>query len=133
MSDRRLEWVSKNRTRRDRTRRAGDLVGAVVQSGRRPNDEVLHCMAEALAACADEEFREHCRVADFRGGLLRIHVDAPTLVSTMRVRWQTKILAAIKPLRPPIALRDVYFAFGRDGAPVLAGRVNQPNVCEPSL
>lgn len=118
MTDRRLEWVAKNRTRRDRTRRAGDLMGAIIESGKRPDDEIIPRVVELLAVCVDDEFRAHCRIAEFRGGLLRVHVDAPTLVSAMRGRWRTRICSALKGGRPGFALRDVFFTFGRDGAAV---------------
>lgn len=115
MTDRRLTWVARNRVRADRTRRAGELIGAAVLEAKRPDGGAMEIVAKALGGRVDEEFRRHCRIAAVRGGLLHIHVDAPSLVSAMRTRWRSVICEALRTTGREVTAREVVFGFGREG------------------
>jgi len=110
--------VARNRLRTDRTRRAGELIGAAVLEGKRPDGASIEAVARALAGLVDEEFRLHCRIAAVRAGLVHIHVDAPSLVSAMRMRWRSVVCEALRGSGRAVTARDVVFGFGREGVSV---------------
>ena len=114
-SDHQLESIQRNRTKTSRVRTAGSLVNNLAEhvyhSGVGPATEA----AERLAPLVDVAFREHCRVAEARGGRLLIHVDQAELVYPLRVRWQETLCRALPTLCPGRRIRRVVFEYGRAG------------------
>ncbi len=113
--DDQLEWIQRNRAKRSRGRTAGslvkDLAEHVYKSGVGPAEEV----AGRLALLVDDGFREHCRVAEVRGGRLLIHVDAAELVYPLRVRWQETLREALPTLCKGRRITRVVFEYGTAG------------------
>jgi hypothetical protein len=114
--NKRLQWVARNRTRRDVVVRAGELVAHAVRSAGRSDAAVVALLSEQLGGVVDESFRRHCRAVAVRGGRLIIGVDAPSMVSLMQARWRSRLQAAIRALAPRSGARDVSFEFGLTGS-----------------
>lgn len=84
--DRRLEWVQRNRARRERVRPLGAVLQRFVSAVEAANPPLEEAVRLAIAGCTDEMFRRHCRVRS-SGGTLRIAVDPPGLLYVMRTQW----------------------------------------------
>ena len=111
----RLEWVHRNRTKKDRTRRIDDVVGRFVRG------EVLRVVASpveiaaALAEVVDDEFRAHCRITVSGRRTVVVHVDSAGLVYVLRSRWRGAIDKRLKKIRPGGYAGRVVFTFGTSG------------------
>ncbi len=123
---RRLRWVMSNRTRRLRTRAAGELVGQAAVALTGPRSVSPAAIAEAMAGVIDRPTSAHCRVAGIRQGAVVIHVGSPTLVSFMQRRWQAKMLETLRRHEPQWGVRIVLFEYGCGGAPISADGVSSP-------
>ena len=73
-------------------------------------------MTQKLSANVDEEFRTHCRVVLTNRDRLRIHVDHPALVYSMRAKWLRCLGAAASNRCFGAGVREIEFAYGTEGA-----------------
>ncbi len=113
--DDQLRSIQRNRAKTSRLRTAGslvkDLAEHVYKSGVGPAEEV----ARRLALLVDGGFREHCRVAEVRGGRLLIHVDTAELVYPLSKRWQETLREALPTLCAGRRITRVVFEYGTAG------------------
>ena len=82
------------------------------------NIEPAEEAAAAMAEFGDEEFRRHCRVRRWQGGVLVLEVDDRAMVPMMRLKWSAKLRREWPSLGLNRALRRVTFEHGRSGAPL---------------
>jgi hypothetical protein len=115
---RRLKWVMANRASRTLPPRIGPMIAGLVEGALVPGTEERAQLAAILGSCVDEEFRRDCRLGEVRGGTAVIQVAEPGLVSTLRVRWTSRLESALRGQPAPRAVRRVAFEFGRSGAPL---------------
>ena len=80
--------------------------------------------ANKLSACVDSDFRKHCRLYPGVGSRLRINVDHPGLVYSMRARWLSVLRRVLAEDSSWNALRDVEFAYGTDGTALQGAATN---------
>ena len=125
--NRQLTWVMANRTRRDRTRRAGAAVLGLVDGVLKVATGERTKLAAILAEQVDQEFLRHCRLSDVRGGAVFISVDEPGLVSAMRMRWAASLESAFRTYRGAQAVHRVAFEFGRRAATARADGMSATN------
>jgi hypothetical protein len=107
--------VAHNRARTDRTKNAGGFISGLATQLEIGHAE-LSAAVEAINPVIDEDFRRHCTVGVIGDGALTIHVDEPSLVAAMRVRWAGAVLEAVRQLRKFSKIRQVTFEFADDGA-----------------
>jgi hypothetical protein len=117
MAASRLEWVQRNRTRRERTASIGAATGRFVRDLWTQTVEPAQQAADALAEIVDEDFRRHCRVAEWARGQLAIQVDEPAMLVVIRLKWASRIKREL-PGRLSRRLNRVVFSQGRAGVPV---------------
>lgn len=118
---RRLEWVQKNRARKDRTSTVGEsitkVVGVVMGS---PGLSMASQASTVIAAVVDDEFRHHCRVAVSDRGLVTILVDGAVPLDLIRRRWEEKLRTALQSARVGCRTDHIRFGMGLEGL-TLAG------------
>jgi hypothetical protein len=117
----RLKWVMVNRPPRKLPPQIGPMIAGLVEGVLMAGTEERAQLASILGGCVDEEFRRHCRLGEVRGGTAVIQVAEPGLVSTLRVRWASRLESALRGQPAPHAVRRVAFEFGRNGAPLSSG------------
>ena len=113
-----LEWVVKNRAKRDRVSRAGIAIEQVVTTVEQRGLEPALVVAQALTSIVDDEFRRHCRVAGAMGGRVTIQVDAAPLVSAMRMKWLTAVREGLGAADRRWGGGTIAFEFGQLGVEV---------------
>ena len=115
-----LSWIQRNRTRRTRTQRLGNIVrcwaGGLESSG---GGQIESAVDEIV----DDEFRRVCCVRGVQRRCLIIGVREPSLVNWMARRWQTGILAALTRHESVRGINSVRFEFdGSTAMGVYGGR-----------
>ncbi|MCH7885289.1 MAG: DUF721 domain-containing protein [Planctomycetes bacterium] len=113
-----LEWVQRNRTRRNRTLDAQTVVQRLLDTVNTAGVEQTARMAKVLAGVVDHLFREHCRLAGIQGGALIVHVDHPALVAFMRVQWSRRLCSVLQGQGGRCTARKVTFRPGQEGVPI---------------
>jgi len=113
-----LEWVWRNRSRRNRTARAGDEIGRFAREVQRRDVEPAIEVAEALAPIVDAQFRRHCRVAGAAGKVVTVHVEPASMVGVMKMRWHAALRAAMSARGRAWRGATIRFAPGRAGVAV---------------
>ncbi|MCH7838924.1 MAG: DUF721 domain-containing protein [Planctomycetes bacterium] len=113
-----LEWVQRNRTRRNRTLDAQTVVQRLLDTVNTAGVEQTARMAKVLAGVVDHQFREHCRLAGIQGGALIVHVDHPSLVAFMRVQWSRRLCSVLQGQGGRCTARKVTFRPGQEGVPI---------------
>ncbi len=119
--DGRLKWIQANRTRRDRTRRVGEMIERLVEQAAGTGAEEASRVAAIVADLVDDDFRQCCRLVFGEEGVVVINVDHPTLVQPMRQRWLVSLREAMVGRRTPTRIRRIVFAYGEVGV-MLGGR-----------
>lgn len=120
-----LLWVQKNRgPRADRTHSAGKLVLEFARALGETQVEGLGRLAEVVAQIVDVQFREHCRVAEVREGVLRVCVDEPGLIPVLRMKWAESLPGELRKRRARPAVREVRFEHGGAGATIKPPTLN---------
>lgn len=71
--------------------------------------------ADKVSEFVDGDFRKHCRLCLGAANRLRINVDHPGLVYSMRARWLPLLKRALTDDFSRDSIRDVEFAYGTDG------------------
>lgn len=112
---RKLAWVWRNRQKKQRSQSISDVTKGMVEQIRAERFEPAMQMADVLAACVDEMFRHHCRVASFKNHVLQIHVDDVAMVSSFQRNWSQRILEQMRASVGRGHVRKIVFRFGRDG------------------
>ncbi len=105
-----LKWVQANRAEKSRACAAGDLVKRVAEQVLQGAYGAAEDAAGRLSEIVDDEFREHCRVVECRGGVLRINVDEPAWGYVMRQRWSSRIRQVLG-----YRVKNVLFEYGDTG------------------
>jgi hypothetical protein len=119
MDDRsRLEWVMRNKAPRTRTTSAAAAVDVLVEKVWSGDVEPAEEASAALAEFVDDEFRSHCRVGKWQGGVLTIEVDEFAMVPLMRRTWLSRIRRAWPGLGMKQGLKRINFEQGRAGVPL---------------
>jgi len=115
IADSQLEWVQKNRARKDRTHRVGlpiqQLVRQLETRAAATTPEIL----AAIADVADEEFRRHCRIIALDRKTLLVTVDDASMVYVMRLRWLGVLHSTLSHVTGFVRIT---FQFGCEGFPV---------------
>lgn len=112
--DRRLEWVQRNRARRERVRPLGAVLQRVADAMASANPPLDEAVCSAIVGCTDETFHRHCRLRS-SGGALVIEVDPPGLLYAMRVQWLNIIERALAEGRARRFVGRVRFIAGDRG------------------
>jgi len=113
---RQLEWVSRNRSRKSRTKSVGAAVSEFA-ANLAADIEPLEAAADALGGLVDDEFRRHCVVGGWHHGVLTICVREPAMISVMRMKWSSRIKCELPRLLSR-GITRVVFAPGASGTPV---------------
>lgn len=112
---RKLEWVQRNRQKKQRTSSIGDVAVEVVTRICQDGFDPMMKVADSLSNCVDDEFRDHCRVAGLQSQTLMIHVNQAARVSALQRRWSEKIKDYTKRTFGSGAIKKIDFRFGREG------------------
>lgn len=109
----RLEWVERNRRRPERYQKIGALVEGLMEG--LEDNVAARMLAGALADVVDDQARQCCRVARLRGSMLEIHVNHPSLVRPMLMRWYAPMLESARrtPVKPKVT--KLAFTYGTAG------------------
>lgn len=110
-----LEWVARNRQKRHREQSISDVTRGMVEQIRAYGFDPAMQAADALAACVDDMFREHCRVASFKNHELLIHVNEAAMVSSMQRNWSQRISEQMRVSLGRGQVQKIVFQFGQDG------------------
>ena len=110
----RLEWVQRNRTRKDRTQRVGSRIQHLVRQLEAGAAAINGDLLRTIAQGVDAEFRRHCRILVVNSNLLLVSVDQASMVYTMRTRWQ----GLLGTLTVGRGVRRIAFRFGDEGVSV---------------
>lgn len=113
-----LEWVQRNRTRRSRTKQAGEEISRFADDVQRREVEPAMSAAAAVAPIVDEEFRRHCRVGGTAGGVVTIYVVPAQMISVMQRKWYEPLRGAMAARGGPWRGATIRFASGQDGVAV---------------
>ena len=84
MVDEQLRQVSGRRKRADKALLLGDVAGEYVNQKVLPLKKVFEAVAETWELLLPAELIEHCRIEDFRKGVLRVKVDNPAYATQLR-------------------------------------------------
>jgi len=96
MNSKQLHWVSQNRSRSQRVRDVGNIVGQLVsnlEDSWHGDRDALH---EAVSSITDENFARHCKLGWIDQRVVTILVDEPTMVFEMQRRWQQPLEKRLK-------------------------------------
>lgn len=112
---RKLEWVQRNREKKQQTRKIGDVAVEVVNRIRQDGFDPMMKVADTLSNCVDDEFRNHCRIAGLQYQTLMIHVDQPARISALQRRWSLEIMNQMRRAFGYGTIHKVDFRYGREG------------------
>ncbi|MCO6437727.1 MAG: hypothetical protein J5J06_11615 [Phycisphaerae bacterium] len=115
MSEEQLSWVQRNRARRRRTTTVGERVLSLAWGLDGEADTALQQVADYLAPHTDEPFREQCRLAAIRSGVLVINVAEHGQVFGIRAQWRSRLESVLRVAHGMPAIRQVHFAWGDHG------------------
>ncbi len=96
MNNRQLQWVNQNRSRSQRARGVGDIVGQLVSNLEDSWHGDRDALREAVSSITDENFAAHCKLGWIDQRIVTILVDEPTLVFDMQRRWQQPLEKQLK-------------------------------------
>ncbi|MBI4717046.1 MAG: hypothetical protein HY763_04520 [Planctomycetes bacterium] len=109
-----LEWIQRNRARRERATAIGRLAEEMGKAATVAHTD-LRAAAEALSLLVDDEFREHCRLSSPEHGTLVVCVDQPTRVFAVRARWAECLRRALRKRGGLANFRSLSFEWGDKG------------------
>ena len=114
-TDIRLGWVQRNRVRKTRERRVGEVLGVLAQRPELSESGLSQFVASTIAGLVDQEFTRHCRIATSDNGIMVVNVDEAALVCPMRMRWLNALCGALSIRRRQRPLTSVVFQYGKIG------------------
>lgn len=112
---RKLTWVWRNRQKKQRSQHISDVTRGMVERIRANGFDPAMRVAEALSACVDDDFREHCRVVSFKNRAVLIHVNEPAMVSSIQRNFSQRISEQLRVSLGRGQVQKIVFTFGRDG------------------
>lgn len=113
--DRPLEWIQRNRTRRQRLRSVGVPVTRLVERLSETEGVPVQAVAEAVADRVDDVFRAHCRLDVTRGRTLVVYVDRPAMVYSMRLQWHAALRKVLAERGFGSRIRRIEFVYDAPG------------------
>lgn len=117
-ADVRLWWVQKNRTKKARGRRVGDVLGVLARGPQLSVSDAPQVAASVVGRLVDQEFMSHCRIASLSGGTMVINVDEAALVYAMRMRWLDTLRSALPIRGTQPVVTGVVFRYGKTGVAI---------------
>ena len=112
---RKLEWVWRNRQKKQRSQHISDVTKGMIERIRADGFDPAMRVADALSACVDDEFREHCRVVSFKNRSVLIHVNEAAMVSSIQRNWSQRMSEQLRASLGRGQVQKIMFQFGRDG------------------
>ena len=82
-TDIRLGWVQKNRVRKARERRVGEVFGVLAQRPELSESGLSQFVASTVAGLVDREFARHCRIATSDNGIMVVRGRQRPLTSVV--------------------------------------------------
>lgn len=128
--DRRLEWVQRNRVRRERVRPLGAALQRIAGAAAAANPPLDEVVRSVIAGCTDEMFQSHCRLRSTRDALL-IEVDPPGFLYAMRIQWLGIIERALAESRVRRFVGRVRFEAGTRGESLPGVERDDPEDSKP--
>ncbi len=121
--DSRLQWIQANRGKKERAQRAAVPIQRLVENMLAGTGvEAAKRVASVAADIVDEEFRTHCRIWSIQRGAVIVHVDDPTLVSPMRLRWLGPLRERLVSVKAGHLAHGIIFRYGEAGFRVALGQ-----------
>lgn len=110
-----LEWIQRNRTRKDRVQPVSTAIGRLAFRLSGQNNADALTVVKVLQEKVDREFRRSCCILVRADGPISVQVGQPGLVYSLRQRWLTTVAAAVAADVPKLAGRRIVFEHGVSG------------------